>query len=147
MVADKEASIAYAKHTVTVGKPTTPPPPPIDPPPADPPPTPGKWADLIGVSKAAADAVSDSPTRQELKTAVSNRLDDISEKCRASQCPTIQAAQQQISATIDSVLLSRPNRFSNWAAWRKSISDVLRAKGVTDLQDYLASVKAFLAGL
>lgn len=145
---DKEARIAYARHTVVVGKPTAPPP--VDPPPVDPPPgpTPGKWAELVTLSKTNADAVNDSATRPKLKQSLTATLDGIKSRCVAGQCPGLAQAQQEVTAAMESVLLLRPDRFTRWGEmWRVPNSQFIKQKGIQNVPDYLEAAKAFTAGL
>jgi len=140
IVADKEARIAYSRHTVAVGETTDPGPPPVNP-------TPAKWAELQSISKQQADSINDEPTRIALKAALERQLIDIKDKCDKQQCPTLAQAQSNISKTIDTTLLSRENRFSIWSPWRVAIGKPITNKGVKDLPDYLNAVKSFAAGL
>lgn len=144
---DKEARIAYTKHSVVVGKATTPPP--VDPPPVDPPgPTPGKWSEMVNLSKTNADLVNDPITRPKLKQALNDTLTSIKNRCAAGQCPGLAQAQQEVTVTMENILLLRPDRFTKWGeVWRVPNSQYIRQKGIQDVPDYLEAVKAFAAGL
>jgi hypothetical protein len=149
IVADKSASISYAKHSVTVGKPLVVPPPGDGPPPppVDPGPTPGKWGGLVGVSKAGADKVNDPVTRKSLKDGIDSRIAFLKSMCDAGKCPGLSQAQSEVTAAIDSVLLMRQNRFSAWDEWRRGNNAHLKEKTVTNMPDYLEAIKAISAGL
>lgn len=153
VVADKNADIAYARHTVVVGPTAEPipdpgPGPQPDPGPGpEPGPTPGKWAGLVDVSRQGADSAADAATRAQLKTVITAKLADIALRCGQSQCPTLQQAQREVESAIESVLLYRADRFSKWKTWRLGNGNFIAAKGLKDLDDYLAAVKAFTAGL
>lgn len=145
IVADKEARISYAKHSVTVGDVTSPPPP-TDPVPT-PVPDPSKWGGLKDISKKNADAANDGPARAQLKAALTSKLSELKKMCESGQCPGLSQAQQIITSTIDNTLLLRSNRFSSWDQWRIGNSNYLKEKVVKDVPDYFTAVESFTAGL
>jgi len=142
IVADKSAGISYAKHSVSIGRPITPGPP-VEPPP----PAPGKWADMIGISRAGADRVNDPTTRAALKISINSALDAIKKQCEASKCPGLPQAQAEVTKAIDNALLVRSDRFSGWDTWRRSNNAHMKEKTVTNMPDYLDAVRAIVAGL
>lgn len=147
IVADKEARIDYAKHTIVVGTSTTPP---TDPPTEPPTPTPGKWVDLAAASKANADLLNDEPTRTQLKLALTQTLGNLEALCATGQCPGLPEAKQKIVLAIEDVMLYRgPNSlFKDWAnGWRLPNQKILDAKGIQDVPDYFNAVKAIISGL
>lgn len=151
IVADKEARIDYVEHTVAIGGNIQPPPvdpgDPIKPPPVDPSPT--KWTSLQVASKTSADRVSDATTRSKLKAAIAAVALDISGRCELGQCPTVEAAKEQVRKAIEQTLLSRTGSSGlvDWTQWRKANQAELDRLGIVDCKDYLAAVRAIGSGL
>jgi len=151
IVADKEARIDFIEHTVTIGGSVKPPPvdpgDPIKPPPVDPSPT--KWASLQNASKASADRMNDSGTRSKLKAAIAAVALDISGRCEVGQCPTVEAAKDQVKRAIEQTLLARTGQSAqlDWTQWRKANQAELDRLGIVDCKDYLAAVRAIGSGL
>jgi len=144
IAADKTAAIAYAKHTVTIGKPVVEPPP-VDPPPVDPPPpNPAKWAGLVDISKTSADKLNDVQTRSKLKAAIAAAVIDIEEKS-----PPLAEAKEQVKRTIELTLLARTGKSQlvDWTMWRRGNQIELDRVGLVDTKDYIGAVKAIAAGL
>lgn len=151
IAADKTAAIAYTKHIVTVSGSIVNPP--IDPPPVDPgdPPTPNpaKWSGLQSISKFGADKINDAATRPKLKAAIAAAVLDIDTKCAAGNCPTVDAAKDQVRRAIEGALLTRTGASAliDWTPWRKANQAELDKVGVTDTKDYLGAAKAIGSGL
>ncbi len=151
IVADKEARIDFIEHTVTIGGSVKPPPvdpgDPVKPPPVDPSPT--KWTSLQNASKASADRMNDSGTRSKLKAAIAAVALDISGRCDVGQCPTVEAAKDQVKRAIEQTLLARtgPSAQLDWTQWRKANQAELDRLGIVDCKDYLAAVRAIGSGL
>ena len=151
IVADKEARIDFIEHTVTIGGSVKPPPvdpgDPVKPPPVDPSPT--KWTSLQNASKASADRLNDSATRSQLKAAIAAVALDISGRCDAGQCPTLEAAKDQVKRAIEQTLLLRTGSSAriDWTMWRKANQAELDRLGIVDCKDYLAAVRAIGSGL
>ena len=151
IVADKEARIDYIEHTVTIGGSVKPPPidpeEPVNPPPVDPSPT--KWTSLQNASKASADRMNDAGTRSKLKAAIAAVALDISGRCDAGQCPTVDAAKDQVRKAIEQTLLARTGSSAliDWTQWRKANQAELDRLGIVDCKDYLAAVRAISSGL
>ena len=130
IVSDKTAAIDYAKHTVVIGNPIAPEPPPelpIDPPVTNP----GEFAKLTELSKANSLRLNDTPTRTALAVSLKKVIAEMKAMCARNECPTLQGAQSAFVHSIESVLLARPrgaSRDANWEeVWRlpnaKFISD------------------------
>ena len=151
IVADKEARIDFVEHTVTIGGSVKPPPvdpgDPIKPPPTDPSPT--KWTSLQNASKASADRLNDSGTRSKLKAAIAAVALDIGGRCEVGQCPTVEAAKDQVKKAIEQTLLARTGQSAqlDWTQWRKANQAELDRLGIVDCKDYLAAVRAIGSGL
>ena len=151
IVADKEARIDYIEHTVTIGGSVKPPPvdpeDPVKPPPVDPSPT--KWTSLQNASKASADRMNDAGTRSKLKAAIAAVALDIAGRCDAGQCPTVDAAKDQVRKAIEQTLLARTGSSAliDWTQWRKANQAELDRLGIVDCKDYLAAVRAISSGL
>lgn len=151
IVADKEARIDYVEHTVTIGGTVQPPPvdpgDPIKPPPVDPSPT--KWTSLQNASKTSADRMNDSSTRSKLKAAIAAVALDIAGRCELGQCPTVEAAKDQVKRSIEQTLLARTGQSAqlDWTQWRKANQAELDRLGIVDCKDYLAAVRAIGSGL
>lgn len=153
IAADKTAAIAFTKHVVTVTGSIVDPPP-VDPPPVDPDdpppvPNPAKWSGLQSISKFGADKINDTATRPKLKAAIAASVLDIEAKCAAGNCPTLDAAKEQVRKAIEGTLLTRTgvSARTDWTPWRKSNQAELDKLGVTDTKDYLGAAKAIGSGL
>jgi hypothetical protein len=158
VVADKDANLSFARHTVVIGKPAVTPDP--DPTPApdpapeptpdpkpEPTPEPGRWDGLIAISRANADSANDPVTRAILKDEVGKKLGELKAMCESGRCPGLAQVQASITSSIEAALLGRPNRFSSWEIWRVGNSNFMRGKAVTNVPDYFAAVEAYLKGL
>ena len=152
VVADKEARIDYARHTVTVVAAGQDPTPPTDPqPPTEPEqpaPTPGKWVPLQDLSKTNSQRINDPQTAAAIKAAIVASVQEIEGKCASGQCPGLDAAQRRVTGRIEQSLLGRQNRLSDWAnGWRTPNAQLINTLGIKDVPDYIQAAKAMAAGL
>lgn len=149
IVADKDAKISYARHTVVVGTNPQLPDEPDKPDDPQPPADPAKWSQLVTISKAGADRINDQPTRTKLKASIAAGILEMESKCAAGDCPTLTEAKKYILTIIEHTLLSRVGQSAmvDWTQWRKGNQAELDRLGLVDLKDYLAAVKAIGSGL
>jgi hypothetical protein len=147
IVSDKTAAIDYAKHTVVIGDPVAPQPPPDAP---QPPTTPGDFIKLTGISKANSLALNDSRTRSALYASLRQVVADLKALCAANQCPTLLGAQSKFVQTVEAVLLSRPrgSRDSNWEeVWRIPNARFIAEAKIATVAKYLDACDAIVRGL
>lgn len=150
IVADKDAKISYARHTVVVGaNPQLPPDEPDKPTDPQPPTDPARWSQLQTISRTGADRVDDATTRAKLKASIAAGILELESRCATGNCPTLSEAKKFILTRIESVLLTRTGQSAlvDWTAWRKSNQVELDRLGLVDLNDYLAAAKAIGSGL
>jgi len=153
IVADKQAAIDYVEHTVTIGTPGNGPGPvpgpAPNPTPAPNPSDPSRWSGLQNISKEGADRINDAATRSKLKATIAAVVLDIDSKCAAGQCPTVDAAKDQVRRSIEATLLTRlgPSAKIDWSLWRKANQTELDRVGLADIKDYVAALKSIGSGL
>jgi hypothetical protein len=139
-VADKEANIAYARHSVTI-RASGPTPPPVDDP-VDPDPVPPNLTELSALSRSLIATLADPPTATALGTA----LTSLSRELKAAQSLTIPQAKTRLGAVLYQVFLNRngTSRDKNWVAgWQKPIDDAiakLNPQTVSQFADVIAAI-------
>lgn len=146
IVADKTAAIDYAKHTVVIGDPVAPQPPPDIP--GDPP---AEFSKLTELSKANSQKLNDAATRVNLALSLKLTVSQMRSMCSNNQCPTLQGAQSLFVKSIESVLLSRPrgpSRDSNWEeVWRIPNARFIAEAKIATVAKYLDACDAIVKGL
>lgn len=150
IVSDKAAAIDYAKHTVVIGNPIAPEPPPELP--TDPPVTnPGEFAKLTELSKANSLKLNDSATRVNLALSLKKVIAEMKAMCARNQCPTLQGAQSAFVQSIETALLARPrgpSRDANWEeVWRIPNAKWINDAKLTTVAKYLDACDAIAKGL
>lgn len=147
IVADKQAAIDYAIHTVTIGSGTGP----VDPGPIDPTPTPVPDLNkLEQLSYESASRLADATTARGLVDSILGVDAQISSLCSRRLCPTLQDAQAMMVSAIETRLLERTgvSRNVNWlAGWRKPINDAIARLQNVDVPKYQAAMRAVASGL
>ena len=93
--------------------------------------------------------MNDSSTRSKLKAAIAAVALDLAGRCEVGQCPTVEAAKDQVRKAIEQTLLSRTGSSAliDWTQWRKANQGELDRLGIVDCKDYLAAVRAIGSGL
>lgn len=146
IVSDKTAAIDYAKHTVVIGNPTAPEPPPELP--TDPP---SQFGKLTELSKANSLKLNDTATRTSLVLALKRTVSQMRAMCSNNQCPTLQGAQSLFVQSIENVLLSRPrgpSRDADWEnVWRMPNARFIAELKITTVAKYLDACDAIVKGL
>jgi hypothetical protein len=131
IVADKSASIEFARHEVEVKDVAAPQPPVNDD---------GEFALLKSMSKANSLRLNDEVTRKALHTALK----------KITLPSTLPEAQAQFIKAIEDVLLDRqrPQRNAEWsAAWRQPNNEFIKRANITDVKTYFKAVTAIIQGL
>lgn len=149
VVADADALIDYARHTVTIGTPGPGPDPDPEPDP-DPQPEPGKYEALRQLSHDSAARLGDKDTAAGLSAAIMAVDATIERACEAGQCPGLDVAQRMMVQGIESRLLVRPpaSRGINWLdGWRKPVNDSLKQLNLRTVPEYRAAMRAAAVGL
>ena len=148
IVSDKNAAIDFAKHTVVIGNPAQPDPPPTLP--TDPPVV-GDFAKLTEISKANSLRLNDAATRANLKATLTRTVSQMRAMCSNNQCPTLQGAQSLFVQSIENVLLSRPrgpSRDADWeSVWRIPNARFIAELKITTVAKYLDACDAIVKGL
>lgn len=138
-VADKEANIAYARHSVTIRAPGPIPPPVNDP--VDPVPVPPNLTELSALSRSLVAAMNDSATASALGAA----LLAISKDLKASSGITIQQAKERLEATLRAVFLNRSgaSRDKNWVdGWQRPIDDAIAKINPSTVSQFADAIAA-----
>jgi hypothetical protein len=146
IVADKQAAIEYARHTVVIEGSL----PPVDPPPVTPdPPVVGDFSKLIELSRDNSTKLNDAATRVSLAASLRQVTNAMKIECANNKCPTLQAAQARFVRAIEDTLLQRKgsSRNINWEdGWR-----IPNARFLASLQlntaKYLEACEAITKGL
>lgn len=142
IVANREAQIDYAWHTVTVlpfpGTPPTTDPPtgPVDPPPSS------LLQEITAASREGVTKLSDPTTAVALREALTAVLPQLS--------PSLPEAQRQATTAIETTLLFRSpvSRTKDWLnLWRVPIQNVIKKSPPQTTDDYRKMVQAMIAGL
>lgn len=111
---DKEAEVAYARHTVTVGKP----------PPEEEPGDPTPALDFAKISKEFAP--TDASTAVTMKKVILQVHTNIAALCNTGQCPSLADATKLYQRAVGDTLLTRPRGTqSNWVPWRQTLNDAI----------------------
>lgn len=154
IAADKEASIDYVTHTVTITgglQPTPTPDPEPDPVPDDPTPTPVPVLEqLEKLSRESAARLADEVTAKGLADAILATDAQIESMCASGQCPGLSAAKQMMVVAIERRLLAREgaSRNVNWLdGWRKPINEAISRLNAVDVPSYRAVMRAVASGL
>jgi hypothetical protein len=149
IVADKTAAIEYARHTVVIGNPIAPEPPPELP--TDPPVTnPGDFSKLLELSKENANRLSDAATKTALAKSLRQVVNAMKIECANQRCPTLQAAQTRFVKAIEDTLLQRQGSSRNvdWEGnWRVPNARFLATQTFTSSAKYLEACEAITKGL
>lgn len=152
IVADKEASIDYVTHTVTIAG-SLPVPDPDPTPDPDPDPTPTPVPELEQIEKLSAESaarLADSTTAKSIAEAITLVETEIDAMCSRGQCPGLDATKSMMVAAIERKLLERrgASRSVNWLdGWRKPINEAISRLQITDVPTYRAVMRAVAAGL
>lgn len=155
IVADKEANIEFAQHTVeikSVSVPVPPPEKPVDPKPdpTDPVTPPTLLGQLTKLSRDNSLRLNDGPTRAMLASSLQAVVNDINAKCSVLQCPTLSAAQRQVQLAIESVLLQRrgTSRDALWVdGWRVPNNQLIATMQIQSSKQFAEAVQAIVDGL
>lgn len=144
IAADKEASIAYISHTVTISSGGS------LPDPEDPPvPTPAlPLEELTKLSERLANEANDDATAALIENYIQQTNAIIKSMCVAGNCPTQTEAISAYQRTIGNALGQRPRGSqSNWVPWRKEIDEALRKLKLETLEQLEAVYLAIAKGL
>jgi hypothetical protein len=134
IVTDKTAAIEYAKHTVVIGNPIAPEPPP------ELPTDPGDFAKLTELSKDNANRLNDAATKTALAKSLRAVVDAMKAECTNMRCPTLQSAQSRFVKAIEDTLLQRQGASRNvsWEdGWRVPNARFLATQTFTSSAKYL----------
>jgi hypothetical protein len=136
IVADKEATIDYVKHTIVIGTSTYP----IDPPPEEPVPPNTNFDRFKVVSSNASKVLNDPTTTAELKKAITSTLLTLNNSDMATATTAIRLA-------IDNVFEKRvgESRSKDWLSWRIAVNKEL--KDIANVNDYRKAILAVSEGL
>lgn len=139
IVADKEASIDYVKHTIVIGTSTSPIDP-IDPPPEEPLPPDTNFDKFKVVSSNASKALNDPTTAAELKKTITAALLTLNNADMTTATTAIRLA-------IDNALEKRvgDSRKKDWLSWRIAVNKEL--KDIANVNDYRKAMLAVSEGL
>lgn len=154
ILADKEASIDYVSHTVTIGGtlPGPEPDPTPDPEP-DPQPEPTPVPELERLERLSTESaarLADAVTARGLAEAIMSVERQIEAMCAAGQCPGLSAAKAMMVGAIERRLLARTgsSRNANWVdGWRIPIDARIKSLNPQDVPTYRAMMRAVAAGL
>jgi hypothetical protein len=144
IVTDKTAAIEYARHTVVIGNPIAPEPPP------ELPTNPGDFAKLTQLSKENATRLNDSQTKAALAKSLRQVVNAMKIECTNMRCPTLQSAQSRFVKAIEDTLLQRQgsSRNVNWEeGWRVPNAKYLATQTFTSSAKYLEACEAITKGL
>lgn len=153
VLADTEANIAYATHTVAISSSGEQPAPGPDPDPGpepDPEPEPGNYEGIRRLSMESAEALADRATAQSLSAAIRAADEAMEQLCRTGQCPGLAAAKQMMVAAIERSLLLRAgnSRRVNWLdGWRRPLNEALGQLPLDTVPAYRAAMRAAALGL
>lgn len=142
VVADKTASIDYAKHTVVIGDPVAPQPPPEQP---------SEFGKLTDLSRTNSLKLNDSATRALLSAAIKNTVTALKAQCGSGACPGFPQASSAVISAIEAVLLARPrgpSRDANWdEVWRRPNAAWINANKIDTVPKYLDACLSIAKGL
>lgn len=157
IVADKEASIDYVTHTVTIaGSLPTPEPVPDPVPdqpeePEQPGPTPVPGLEqLEKLSAERSAALADPETAKGLAEIIRNTDRAIEQMCAGGQCPGLSATKAMMVAAIEQRLAARRGASLqvNWLdGWRVPVNEAINRLNAADVPTYRAMMRAVAAGL
>lgn len=151
VLADTEANIAYATHTVAISSAGEQPAPGPDPDPdPEPEPEPGNYEGIRRLSMESAAALADRATAQSLSAAIRSADEAMEQLCRTGQCPGLAAAKQMMVAAIERSLLLRAgnSRRVNWLdGWRRPLNEALGQLPLDTVPAYRAAMRAAALGL
>lgn len=156
IVADKEASIDYVTHTVTIAgslpQPDPTPDPEPDPQPEpDPEPTPVPELEKIErLSQESASRLADDTTAKGLAEAILLVEREIDLMCSRGQCPGLSATKAMMVAAIEDRLGRRRGASlnANWLeGWRRPVNEAINRLNAADVPTYRAIMRAVAAGL
>lgn len=153
IVADTEARIDYATHTIVVGKlEPRPDPIPDDPVEPDPPdvPNPGKFEQLRKLSAERSASLGDPETAAGLAAAIRATDAQMEQMCKSGQCPGLAAAKMMMVSAIEQRLAQRRGTSVavNWLdGWRKPMDSALKQINAADVPTYRAAMRALATGL
>lgn len=136
IMADKDPSIAYAKHTVTITG-TVPVP---DKP--DEPGTPPSFSKVRQASRDAAVSTGDVRTTKHMIASLDIAVPTLADK-------TIVEAQKSVSYVVEGVLLAREgsSRDADWLVWRRSVNAAVKMTSANTTPRYVFAVEAIVNGL
>jgi hypothetical protein len=144
IVADKTAAIEYARHTVVIGNPIAPEPPP------ELPTDPGDFAKLTQLSKENANRLNDAATKSALAKSLRQVVNAMKIECSNMRCPTLQTAQSRFVKAIEDTLLQRQGSSRNvdWEGnWRIPNARFLATQTFSSSAKYLEACEAITKGL
>lgn len=142
VVADKEAAIAYARHSVTIRPAGSISPPPTEPAPVEPEPQPGV-SQFEKLSRELAAKVGDATTA----TALQKSMLDAAASVRGR---TLDEAKRAIGSAFESTMLQRTgeSRNKDWLGlWRAPIDQAIASWAPKDTASYLSAIEAVAKGL
>lgn len=144
VVADKEADISYAEHTVIIGVPRDPGP--GKPTPAPEQPEPERPAGFESTSREFAP--DDTETKTAIIASVLGATKSIKAQCDSGVCPALPQAMNIYQRSIQDALASRPRGDQNdWTGWRNALEIKFVEFDPTDLDSIIAAYKAVVDGL
>lgn len=147
IVADKEASIDFVTHTVSISG-TLPDP---KPDPDDPGPTPVPELErLETLSMETAAKLADVSTAKAISMAILAVDQQIESMCKSGQCPGLETSRAMMVAGIENALNTRPRTSLkvNWLdGWRKPMDSAIKSLNTKDVPAYRAAMRAVASGL
>lgn len=148
IASDKDAAIAYAKHSVKiVGSLPTQPDPGEPEEPEEPTPTPG-LEKIAKQSASLAETLNDPATSASLRAAILAADKQIVTLCERGQCPTFAGAMHMMKSAISNSLLRRSEPLKDWLnGWREPINESIKQLNPQDVDSYLAVMRAVASGL
>lgn len=139
IAADKEASIDYITHTVTIGSPPEEP--------GHPPVTPAP--DLSKITEVSKNtAPSDPEIAKKIKEYVEQTVTNIDAMCSIGNCPPLTTAQATYQRAIGNALGTRPRGDqTDWITWRKAVEAVILEYEIETVEQLKYVMQAVIKGL
>ena len=147
IVADKEAAIDFATHTVTITGSLPDPTP--DPDPPGPTPVP-ELEKLEKLSMETAAKLADVNTAKAISAAILAVDQQIESMCNSGQCPGLDTAKLMMVVGIENALNARPRPSLkvNWLdGWRRPMDSAIKSLNPKDVPAYRAAMRAIASGL
>ena len=145
VVADKEADIAYAEHTVVIGTPKAPVP-------EKPTPAPDQPEDPVAPSGFESTsrefAPDDAATKQLIIKSILDATTNIKNQCNSGVCPALPQVINIYQRSIQDALASRPRGDQNdWTGWRNALEIKFVEFDPEDLDSIISAYRAVVKGL